>query len=674
MSLPDVGLLAVLLITHSRPGPKLVFHCPLRPQSQSRRLPSSTDGEDHRRLDDPNNARDHAATPRFQPPDENRSKFQRSAVSGNPDSGQLFGISTETLEKLLFPGRWCDRKKFEISIGDITFISRPVYAEDSGKWNRGEQGLEQEASHNGRPRTPPADISNTVDRDTEVQSGITIIEPTPTKTKHDFTHVPESLPSQSGLSLGTSMNSESTASASISPETLTAFNVVLAISKSTYAGPQSKTPVVYEQVAKKLSKALAFLQKDSSYVGIESRKLSQLKTQAKQNGWIPRDLQLQMIERSELAWSLDKTFTQLANGQTADVRLGGLAISLKLEYLSHEQDGSHQIDRHSTILLTVDKEILLRDLAHPDAAPLTHFINEVTPTKSLHKQTSKIGIPMSNMLYLAHHLITWGKARAIEPLHPRNAYTLSQYAPLDRIIAFNAEYATAFPALPSLAQILKVLSVKPLRWGMLIPSRDHRAPYMEILAFLLRHRFVEQLKTSGWLQAPAVPVMQSPASAFADTDVDEEANRNRRPVSVASLLSPQLRPQADDDVASVSSERTAIPISLSNYTPKLPHSRESKPKNLDVTSAQATSNDHTKFQSIKDPLHPSPDDELRLQYILDEIGDEEIRFRLPSLYRYFNGEEVFEEVAAREGMKRSVFDAWLDKLVVRGFVKMFRWS
>jgi hypothetical protein len=190
----------------------------------------------------------------------------------------------------------------------------------------------------------------------------------------------------------------------------------------------------------------------------------------------------------------------------------------------------------------------------------------------------------------------------------------------------------------------------------MMPSKDHREPYMAVLAFLVRNRFVQQLKTSGWLRAPTVLEKNAVAATI---------NQNRRPLSVASLLSPQLRP-VDDDAASVSSERTAIPLTKIDSQKKRP----------DVTSGANRSDEQSvrsidSFQLITSPLNPSTEDLARLQYIKESIADTELSHRLPSLLRYFDGESALEEIGAREGLKRSVVDAWLDQLLKAGFLSTF---
>ena len=382
-----------------------------------------------------------------------------------------------------------------------------------------------------------------------------------------------------------------------------------------------------------------------------------LKAKAAQQGTSSAALCSQMLENSELAWALKEVYEKISNGRVAGIRLSGMDMSLQISSKANDSEREHELGQHSGLLLLEDKDSLLRDLSHPDASPLAYFIREHTPTKSLQKQAIKLGIPVNDILYLAHHLIKWRKARAIPTLHPRNVYVVGPEAPLDRLEDYAVEYGRLFSALPSLLQVLKILSGRPLKYGMLIPSRDHRAPYMDILAYLVRCKFVVQLKTSGWLQAPTEPKKKTK---------DVEINKNRRPVSVASLLSPQLRP-VDDDTASVSSERTAIPVSTVEAATK----QSGKAKRVE-DQAEEHGNSQVIPRIIANPSAPPKEDAEGLQRIIDSIEDEELCDRLPSLYRYFNGEAALEEIAAMEGLKRSRLETWLDQLQADGILMTFR--
>ena len=653
------SLIAVLLLTRSRPGPNLVFHYP--PHAS---LPLNGGGVENGSdpsEDSESDFEDATLPSPLRPRLANGSQPKGGPTSqvANATNGQLpvgrgvFGFTEDSIEKLLSPGCWCDRKKFEVCLDGITFVGRPMYAAQDGSWAKRHTHEATSRRPEELPTTPKAAKwrSEEYGDDAQTELGITITEPkTPAKPVQDFTHVPESLESRGGMSLATSMNSVSTASA-VAAEQLMSFHVVLALGASKSKDHHVDALDLYHHIARTLSKALHHCQKQTSYVGVQSKKLMALKTKAKQDRLSTAGLCSQMLETSELAWALKEVYENVSVGAVARVRLDGSEISLQTPSQTNDGEGEQELDRHSGLLLLGDKDILLGELAHPETSLLVKFIRGHTPTKSLQKLAMKLSSPVNNVLYIAHHLIKWKKARAIFPLHPRNIYIPGPDAPLAQLNDHIADYARTFSALPSLLQVLEVLSKKPVRYVMLIPSREHREPYMRILAYLVQHKFVEQLKTSGWLQAPA-----SPRKVVTEATV----NKNKRPLSVASLLSPQLRP-VDDDAASVSSERTAIPVSVADVA-KAP---------VD-SAANDASNESEAFTIIRDPVNPCAVDAAHLEHIRLSIADAELRDRLASLYRYFNGEAVLEEIAALEGLKRSKLDTWLEQLQEDGFLVTFR--
>jgi hypothetical protein len=576
-------------------------------------------------------------------------------ASNGIETDGILGFSEDSLEKLLSPGCSCDRQKFEVALDGMTFVGHPIYAAQNGSWAH-------KHTHDTTPRkkddqtvTPSKSALPTFGEanvDDNERPGITITEPkTPLKSPHDFTHVPESFETQGGLSLGTSMNSASTTSVVI-PEPLLSFNIVFVLGPNKLECQRTEVSNIYNHVVKKLSKALHYCQKHSSYVGMESRKFMALKAKAKQDGLNKADLCKQMVDTCELAWALKEIHEKISIGAVADIRLQEKEMSLYVP--KNSKDNDDKLNIHSGLLLLEDDQILLRDLAHPDASALAYFIREHTPTKSLQKLAGRLGMSIEHVLHLSRYLITWQKARAIAPLHRYNIYVMSPDAPLNRLQHYILDYARTFPVLLPLPDVLKYFNRTPLKFGALPPSRDHREPYMGVLAYLVRNGFLQQLKTSGWLRAPTTLKIK-PVEAY--------INQNTRPLSVASLLSPQLRP-VDDDAASVSSERTAIPVSRVETLKK-------RPTAANVASTPESDSGPESFSIITNPLRPSDEDGRRLQHIKDSIADAELAERLPSLFRYFDGEAVLEEIGAREGLKRSKVDAWLVQLQDAGFLLTF---
>lgn len=648
----DIGLHGVFLITYSRSGPKLVFHYPAYPDSRSDGAP--TNGSEHlgSGLETVTGSVEKLRSGIFDHSKPKRAAEPEHSTSPSSDDGKLFGASEEGLEKLLSPGRWCDKKKFETCLNGLVFVGRPVFAEADGSWTTTRAGAVDNADRAATP-TQNLEVRHTSTDFVNTPLGVNVTSAAPILQTRDFTHMPDSLESRvGGLSLGTSFNSNSSISAAI-PEPLIAFNVVLATKPPLSRDRGALILAIYEQIVKRLSKALKYCQKKSSYVGLESRKMTQIKAKAKIDAVSRQALLDRLLDGSELARALQEVYEKIKIGAIAGFLLQGTPMSLSLDETSERHE---PLDRFDSIILLDDKDVLLRELSHPDASPLAQFIREHTPTKSLEKQAGRLGMSLESVLYLAHYLMKWRKARAIAPLHPRNTYVVSREAPIDELSSRIVDYSRRFAGLPSLPQLLKVLSGRPVRYGLFIPSKDHRTPYMDVLAFLVRHKFVEQLKTSGWLQAP--PTLPDA------TAIVPETNENRRPLSVASLLSPQLKPVADDDTTSVSSERTAIPLSLVSTMVR----SESRSDTFKDTTTDPT----PPVRMIKHSRALSEEDKLCLNHIRASVEDAELRRRLPSIFHYFDGTTVLEDVAPREALKRSTFDVWLEILQAAGFLLTYR--
>lgn len=647
---PGAGLAAVLLITRSRPGPKLVFHYPESPSSKQQ---THHDGE----TDDSDTETDEPVSrhgPRSRDgPGRNGKATNNARVVSEPET--VLGHSIETLEKLLSPGRWCDQKKFEICVNGVTFLGHPVYALNDGEWT---EKLPDNSESTAAKLKRPGLKNNQRYGDYHMYLDPGSLASTPPaaisaiKAEHDFTHIPESLDSQQG-GLAASMESGSTGSAAVSEQT-TMFHVVFAM-HSQHADHQRDVRAVYDNIAKTFSRALHYCQKQSNYVTNESRRLLALRAKARQSQTPMQTLWKQMTETSELAWALKEVYDRVSDAQVAGVRLNGMEMSLQITTSNRKEDAVHP-EPLSAILLLEKKETLLHQLSHPDASPLAQFIREMTPTKNLQKHSTNLGMPINDILYLARHLIRWRKARVIMPLHQRNYYVVGPEAPLHNLPQLRESYVKLFPTLPSLPHMLKVLSGKPIKYGVMIPSRDHRGAFMDILAFLVRHGLVVQLKTYGWLRLPKKLASTSHHASRLDAV--------KRPGSARGLLSPRLHP-ADDDTLSVHSDKTTIPAPT-------PNTRSSKRLSSETTSKHSESDDD--FILITNPSQPSSDEIAKLlSHLPFELSNVEFRDNLPLILPQLDGEHAVEEIAARVGLKRGKVEEWLGELEKKGWLMTVRY-
>ncbi|KAK3671174.1 Nitrogen permease regulator 3 [Recurvomyces mirabilis] len=686
---PSHGLVAILLITRSKSGPKLVFHYPAQPErghgysssaAQQPHQDSDDDLDDDDEHDQAGGLRGHA---------RGQDGNDVSAAGETQDlvaDSKVLGYAVETLEKLLSPGRWSDGKNFEICLDGTTFVGHPTYANEDGMWlskppTAGQSKISQSAE--------PANIHDAK----QSSSNITIDTPreaTTSKPPLDFAHISESLDSHTGPSLGTSFASASTTSA-IPVEQLTMFHVVFVLHGNT----QDDTRLVYEHVAKKVSKALQYCQRRRNYLAVESRNLVALKTKARQSNAAAESILNNMVEGSELAWSLKEIHDKISAGSIADIRLNGMEMSLHIppqppthaSTLPETSPTTPPLSPDSALLLLEDKSSLLRQLSDPGVSQLAYFIREHTPTKSLRKLSARLNISLSEIMALSTHLIKWRKARAIAPLHSRNTYVLSPSpsAPTGKVPGLPdlreliQLYAKKFPALPSLPQMLKVLSGRPIQYGLLIPSKDHRGAYMEILGFLVRFGVVVRLETKGWLKGLVGRGGVKGEVTEAD-GLGVKGEGGRRAVGGGfSLLSPQLQPVREvrgadehdeaDDAGSVRSAETAV-----TAIPALSHNGTTSASVSNDEGLKRRQHEDQSSNLILDPLHPSDEEEEEkaLRHLISSIDDEELREYMPTLLKYFDGLHALEDMAVAEGLKRARVEEWLGWLRKRGWLQTFR--
>jgi hypothetical protein len=620
------------------------------------------------------------------------------ASGGELLTGMVLGHPVESLEKVLSPGRWAEGKKFEVCLDGCTFVGFPVFAPEGGEWVVGskeekkggktEAGQAEKSGDGGlgaelrRPRDEAWLNIESGDTTPLVGSGgQEKARAGESKTEYDFTHMPDSLEEKrhktAARMLGTSMESSSTNSntmSSTSIEHLTMFQVVF-VMRPEQAHSAAR---VYRDLAKPLGKALHYCQKQSGYVATEARKMLAMKAKVRQQVRVTRDdevgLWKSMLEGSELAWAIKEIWKKISKGEAAEFRLGGggemslfteAPLPLQEDFfdgpLPPASSSSPDIRPTSALLLTTPASILLSSLpTTPTAAPLAHLLPSLTSTKSLQKLSLQLTLPIATTLHLARHLLTHRKALLLSsPLHWRNTYVVSPSAPLDKIQAHMEMYKALFPTLPSLGNMLKVLSGRPIRYALLVPSRDHRGKYLEILEWLWRYGWVAQLKTYGWLYVPK-EILREPV-------VEKKSGLMG--------LEGRLREVAimdDDDSGSVSSERTAIAIKRGGVGGILV-GRSKRASDATQVSITASSNGTVREVgegSEERVLVKDPAEEKWLgRNLRREFEDDELRDIVTNVVPLLDGECAFEEFAARLGVKRGRVEEVVEDLERRGWLR-----
>lgn len=311
------------------------------------------------------------------------------------------------------------------------------------------------------------------------------------------------------------------------------------------------------------------------------------------------------------------------------------ATSLPVDSEMHMS--SSQLASHFTILLLSDISSILSDIqdtASPLTGPLTHFLHVSKPTKSFLKTSQSCGIPLQDIQFMAYHLIYFRRARAIPPLHHRDTYITSPNADMERLASASSKFAKHFSALPSLPKLLSMLSL-PRPFSTLIPSKDHKEAYLDILAWLLRDGWVTQLRTFAWIRVPAHIKAATEGRVRPGKSLDSsiELPPKEENETAADLRKNLAVPNPSSPASSVTSSHTTVPIRPSWTLPSEPHNQSV------ITHPRRLSNLESRHLSCISA------------YILNRQGAEN-QAAWDKCVKYFDGAHAIETIAVQEGWKR----------------------
>lgn len=363
----------------------------------------------------------------------------------------------------------------------------------------------------------------------------------------------------------------------------------------------------------------------------------------------------ELLSQSSLARCLANVYSSISSSQIAHVKLTNkLSISLQIPIpnsistvpgpatqqlpglwlttstsIPIDEDshiGIEQLASHFGLLLLSDLHTILADIhsaSSPLTAPLLHYLRVSKPTKSFAQISQSSGIAISDIQFLASHLIYWRRARAIPPLHQRDIYIVSPNADMSKLALATSTFAKQFPALPSLPRIMAILSSSPRPYSTLIPSRDHKEAYMDILAWLMRGGWVTQLRTFAWIRVPP--------HVSIDVHRQVESLKQRREAPDASQKADSLAvpPVSASPTSSThSSTVTTFPIGAS-FSP---------PSSMLVSGLNSGAVTSKHLSAIS-------------EHIL-EVQGEEAQNAWNECVKYFDGRHALETIAVREGWKR----------------------
>lgn len=666
ISVPNPCLSALLLVcqTRSGSGPQLLFHWPPDPlarSSSSDREQTDTDGDntsdDSEEWSSDNDYLNHHSsskgsgapvtvasndTSRF---DRTIPKVDQHTENSGSRKKTLFGLDEDGLVGLLSPDRTWNKRRFELSINDLTFVGRPVFARQDGCW----RGRKRVTKAKQRSVTPEAEQSTEDDEANEATDA------------------------RNELDLDENVSN--------TKSELVMFHVVFVMNPPPLDHAH-RLKEMYENVVKKFSRALKWVQVRNDYVRQETEALlTEGQKLLTKDGLSQATVMSELLRSSSLAKALVTVYNAISASKIASVSLiPGVSISMQIPpvtstaYLpslteppiplglwlttaTEAPPDAGKADKHtssSTLQLAKSYTLLLKSPPHriardaqtaggPLAAHLPRFVAALRPTKSFYKLSNEHQISIADVQLLARHLIYWRRAIAIPPLNQRDTYIVSPNADFSKISEACKSYESQFPAsLPSLPKLLSLLSGIPRPFMSLIPSPDHKEIYMLVLAWLMRNGWVTQLRTFAYVRV--------------SSNIKRQA-RDRERESKASIS------QSFNSASEVSDRRSG---ELSRSQRPSFVSRQSSDGGRSFKDGRHMSG----ATLIKNPPKATPEESRWLTFLHDSMlgvegmfGDlseeerDELHHYWPILSKHFDGTTALESVPVKEGLKRKL--AWL---------------
>jgi hypothetical protein len=166
-------------------------------------------------------------------------------------------------------------------------------------------------------------------------------------------------------------------------------------------------------------------------------------------------------------------------------------IILTDEQMLNNDDSFPTLRPYHALLLLEDPEEILKSFPRDPSPTLVELIQVVTPMQCFEELQSILDCSLSHIYKLAAHLVYWRKAKIINVISIRNVYVISPNADLNKLQELCQDFENHFPG-TDLLSIFSELSI-PRPFSSIIPSKDQRTLYLEIITYLLRHDLVTQL-------------------------------------------------------------------------------------------------------------------------------------------------------------------------------------
>ncbi|KAF7895140.1 hypothetical protein EAF00_006954 [Botryotinia globosa] len=700
----DSGLIAVALVIKSQTGPHFVFHYPPRPSfappPRNYRYGTETDqselgertGSDEDDSDDFSDLEDPIAS--------KIGKLNLNGKKGNGGNGsrsrhveidnddhlegrdgeqivpwEQFGeFPTVDLASILTPPRPYHKKKFELSIDNLYFVSYPLHIREDGFWKK--------------PRKSKKGKEVAKDED-EAEEGQAV--------------------SGSQAKKGSSLDDGD------DHGEMTMFNVVFVISLPRHEQDE-RIEELYEHVIKTFNKALNHAQAQSNYVWKESETILGMKERAREDKRPMSQLWSQILVKSTLADAMRDVYDAVVNNTITTVCLDtkppidlSLHIPIPTFLMSFpnpnerakpgvllssanplvDEEGNPdptQLDKHFALLLLEDEVDVIAEISSEDtelSAPLIQVIKWAKPTLSFQQVAQANNVGLDEVLTLSQHLIYWRKAIAIPPIHARDMFIVSPNCDMHKLITASQQWKKAFPFAPSLQSFLGQISYAPRPYKSFVPSKSHREKYMEMLAWLIRGGWVTHLRTFCWiwvwpeiiyeveyqLKAEAIERTKNPPVHTAPGSPEGNSSEEATDAEKAAALDPTAPLTTEQAAEAARLERLAAKTVAEAKAAEDEFAKMPVPEATEHPSLNNA--EHLKYISsyaIVDPHKASHVETMYIAAIGKRWTDPKAKALWPKFVKYFNGTTALEDIWAREGMKRketwNVLMAYQEQILV----------
>lgn len=497
MSLPpvlpntDTFLGVALVLNRNREGPRFVFHYPgrIHPRLCSSQREFSEQLEDESCLGDGALASAAGSAREFLPNAGELARWNHDDHIATDSGTQVApweyvaGVPTKALEGILTPPRAFHKKRFQILLDSVYYVSYPIHVPTSGFWDR-------EKRRKGRAR-PPADGDAKGDaKETAKEDKVS---------------------------------------------SMTMFNLVFIFNPRQHEA-NDLLDVMYTNVIREVNKVYKYCQESGDFVWQECKKIIQLKDVARENRTRMSVLWEQILTASSLAASMRDVYEAVCRNRisvlelslgkgsvshsvqipmpfyVADIQPQGSAAARNLFLTTANSLSSYDMlgglaafDKCTALLLTDDddKNIIAELQARRDkaATAMIELVKAAKPTLSFHQiaQLPETILTIQQVRAYAQHFIYWRRAMAVPPIHARDVYVLSPNCDLANLPRASAAFAHTFSFAPPLADLLARLSTAPRPYKSFCPTKNLRPAYLRILAWLIRGGWVCQICTYAYV-------------------------------------------------------------------------------------------------------------------------------------------------------------------------------